>query len=58
MKNIKLFGLQVQNSMMKLNKWVERVENKDSHIEKTALEAIEKESEENRAKEVKEMMEK
>ena len=42
----------------KENKWVERVENKDSHIEKTALEAIEKESEENRAKEVKEMMEK
>ena len=45
-------------SRKKDNEWLEKVENKDNHIEKKAIERIEQESQEKRAKEVQSMMEK
>ena len=45
-------------SAKKDNKWLKKVDNKDNHIEKKAVERIEKENQEKRAKEVQSMMEK
>ena len=47
-----------QESRGKGDDWLEKVDNKDNHIEKNAVERIEQENQEKRAKEVQSMLEK
>ena len=51
-------GAKQQASTIKKNDVVEKIDNKDNHIEKNAVERIQEQSEQKRAKEVQSMMEK